>query len=194
MFKSLSTVLALSSCFTHPLSAAYNTANYSGNTGVLETPNARIMPDWSMRIFFSQDKPYTYYGVAGTPLPFLEGNFHITQLSGVVGTGDWSGYGDFKDKSLSLKLLVQEEGKVLPSIVFGGDDIWGTGLYTSKYVAFGKEIGYFDFTLGYAKGRLGGEQINTTTTSNSGSTDNRAFNFMKDLSWGGGKPFWRECL
>lgn len=172
-----------------PTVAVNNTANYSGNTGILETPNARIMPDWSMRMFVNQDKPFTYYGFAGTPLPFLEANFHMTQVDGIAGFSDSDGYGDYKDKSLSLKLLLQEEREFLPSVVFGGDDIWGTGLYTSKYIALGKQIGYFDFTLGYAKGRLGGQQIATVNTTNSGSTDNNAFSFMKDLSWGGGEPF-----
>jgi hypothetical protein len=169
-----------------PALVANNTANYSGNTGILETPNARIMPDWSMRMFINQDKPFTYYGFAGTPLPFLEANFHMTQLTGLDASDD---YGEYKDKSLSLKLLLQEEREFLPSVVFGGDDIWGTGLYTSKYIALGKQIGYFDFTLGYAKGRLGGQQIADINAQNSGSTNNNAFSFMKDLSWGGGEAF-----
>ena len=172
-----------------PILAVNNTANYSGNTGILETPNARIMPDWSMRMFINQDKPFTYYGFAGTPLPFLEANFHMTQVDGIAGFSDSDGYGDYKDKALSLKILLQEEREFLPSVVFGGDDIWGTGLYTSKYIALGKQIGYFDFTLGYAKGRLGGQQIATVNTTNSGSTNNSAFSFMKDLSWGGGEAF-----
>ncbi len=166
-----------------------NNSNYSGTTGVFETPNARIMPDWSMRLFLNQDKPFTYYGFAATPLPFLELNFHMTQVDGIAGFSDSDGYGDYKDKSLSFKLILQKETEVLPSVVFGGDDIWGTGLYTSKYVALGKKIAYFDFTLGYAKGRLGGTQVAANSSANSGSSDNTAFNFMKDLSWGGGKPF-----
>ena len=187
--KTLGTILFPLVLSALPLSAKNDTANYSGNTGIFETPNTRIMPDWSMRLFLNQDKPYTYYGVAITPLPFLELNFHMTEIDGVDGFTENSGYGDYKDKSLSFKLILQEEKEYLPSVVFGGDDIWGTGLYTSKYVALGKEIGYFDFTLGYAKGRLGGGSVEATTTSNSGSSNNTAFNFMKDLSWDGGKPF-----
>jgi len=166
-----------------------NGAMYSGNTGILETPNARIMPDWSMRMFINRDEPFTYYGFAGTPLPFLEANFHMTQISGVAGFSDSDGYGDYKDKSISFKLLLNEEKKYVPSIAFGGEDIDGTGLYTSKYLAFSKEIGYFDFTLGYAKGRLGGEPVQSVNTQNSGSTNNTGLNFMRDLSWAGGKPF-----
>ena len=179
--------LAQISVLLVPATAANNVANYAGNTGVFETPNARIMPDWSMRMFINQDQPYTYYGFTGTPLPILEANFHMTRIDGIaVNSGS---YGDYKDKSISFKLLLQEEREFLPNVVFGGEDVWGTGLYTSKYVAFGKQIGYFDFTLGYAKGRLGGQQVSSNSSANSGSSDNTAFNFMKDLSWGGGKPF-----
>ena len=187
--KFLSAFLAPIAFFTFPTFASNDSVTYTGNTGILETPNARIMPDWSMRFFISQDKPYTYYGFAGTPLPFLESNFHISQLDGVSGFSDSAGYGQYKDKAISFKLLLKNEDKYSPSVVFGGDDIWGTGLYTSKYIAMSKEISYFDFTLGYAKGRLGGEVVKSVNTTNSGSTDNTAFSFMRDLSWGGGKPF-----
>lgn len=170
------------------LLTANDYVSYNGNTGIFETPNARIMPDWSMRLFYSKDSPYSYYGFTGTPFPFLEGNFHMTQIDGVAGFSDSQGYGDYKDKSISFKLLLKDEDTYSPSVVFGAEDIWGTGLYTSKYIAMSKEISYFDFTLGYAKGRLGGEQV-ATSGVNSESTDNTGFAFTRSLKWGGGKPF-----
>jgi hypothetical protein len=168
---------------------ASDSANYTGNTGVFETPNARLMSDWSMRMFINRDLPFTYYGLAITPLPFLEVNYHMTQIDGIAGFSDSDGYGDYKDKSLSLKLLLNKESDFLPSIVLGGEDIWGTGLYTSKYFTMSKNISYFDLTVGYAKGRLGGQQVSSIGASNSGSAENNAFSFMKELDWGGGKPF-----
>lgn len=168
-----------------------NKSSFSGNTGVFETPTARILSDWSMRFFMNQDKPYTYYGVTATPLPFFEANFHMTQVDGISGFSDSDGYGDYKDKSLSFKILLKEESEFLPSIAFGVDDMWGTALFTSKYLVFSKKINYFDLTLGYAKGRLGGEDLRkySSNTNNSGSFDNNAINFLKDRDWGGGKPF-----
>ncbi len=188
--KNLSVLLSSTLLLPIVLNAdVLKSSTYSGTSGIFETPNARIMPDWSMRMFVNRDKPYTYFGFTGTPLPFLEGNFHMTQVDGIAGFTDSDGYGDYKDKSLSLKIILQEEKDFLPNVAFGGEDIWGTGLYTSKYIAMSKEIGYFDFTVGYAKGRLGGRNIDSVNTTNSGSTNNTAFNFMKDFSWGGGKPF-----
>lgn len=163
--------------------------SYNGNTGILETPNARIMPDWHMRAFFNIDKPFTYYGVGGTPLPFLEANLHITQLDGIAGFSNISSYGEYKDKSANIKLLLSEETDIFPAIAIGGDDIWGTALYTSKYIVASKRVSYFDFTLGYAKGRLGGEAVNSTASGNSGSSGNSAFNFIKNTEFLGGKPF-----
>lgn len=166
------------------------TASYNGNTGVFETPNARILPDWSMRFFINQDEPFKYYGITATPLPFLEVNFHMTETKGIAGFFDSEGYGNYKDKSLGIKILLKEEGKFTPSLAFGIDDMWGTALYTSKYLVASKNIGYFDMTLGYAKGRLGGEDLRKFSSSeNSGSLDNNAINFLKDRDWGGGKPF-----
>ena len=173
---------------------ASDSANYAGNTGVFETPNARLMPDWSMRMFINRDLPYTYYGLAITPLPFLEVNYHMTQLDGKAGFSDSDAYGDYKDKSFSVKLLLNKESDLLPSIVLGGEDIWGTGLYTSKYLAMSKNISYFDLTLGYAKGRLGGQQVASVGTTNSGSTNNDANSFMRELDWGGGKLFGSVSL
>lgn len=185
-------ILPLTASFLFAVKTPENiTATYSGNTGVFETPNARIMKDWSMRFFLNEDKPYRYYGLTATPLPFLEANFHMTQVSGVAGFSDSEGYGSYKDKSLSVKILLKEEGDYSPSIAIGADDIWGTSLYTSKYLVFSKNIGYFDLSLGYAKGRLGGEDLAkyTANSSNSGSFDNNSINFLKNTDWGGGKPF-----
>ncbi|GGD34894.1 membrane protein [Malaciobacter pacificus] len=188
--KKLSKVVLSTLFFSSSVLASNNTSMFNGNTGIIETPNARIMPDWSMRMFLNQDQPFTYFGFTATPLPFLEANFHVTRISGVTGFGSNYGYGNYKDKSFNLKLLLQEETELLPSVVFGLDDFWGTALYSSKYVALGKEIGYFDFTLGYAKGRLGGEDISKySSTSNSGGSDNSAVQFIKDTNWSGGKPF-----
>ena len=191
MIKKISIVALLATTSLYSNSNRDILASYNGNSGVFETPNARILNDWSMRFFLSKDTPYSYYGITMTPLPFLETNFHITQVDGVAGFDNSSGYGDYKDKSLSFKLLLNNESKYLPSIAFGVDDTWGTSLYTSKYFVFSKKYSYFDFTLGYAKGRLGGEDLSKYISDgkNSGSFNNNAINFLKNKNWSGGKPF-----
>jgi len=166
-------------------------SSYNGNTGVFETPNARILNDWSMRFFLNEDKPFRYYGLTASPFPGFEANFHMTQIDGIAGFSDSAGYGDYKDKSLNFKFLLNKETELLPAIAIGADDVWGTALYTSKYIVGSKKISYFDISLGYAKGRLGGEDLRkySSNTNNSGSFDNDSVNFLKDTDWRGGKPF-----
>ena len=163
---------------------------YNGSSGLLEIPNARIMPDWHMRFFLNFDKPYNYYGATITPLPFMELNFHMTQLDSITAMPG-SGYGQYKDKAINIKLLLRKEEKGWPAVVLGADDIWGTSLYTSKYIVISKKYKYFDFTFGYAKGRLGGEDLRKYSTNyqNSGSFNNNAVNFFKHSGWSGGKFF-----
>lgn len=191
MLKKIS-LLSLAVCSTLSATSSKNiSASYNGNTGVFETPNARILPDWSMRFFINIDSPFKYYGITATPFPFLETNFHMTETQGIDGFNDSEGYGNYKDKSLGIKILLKEEGKYTPAFAFGIDDMWGTALYTSKYLVASKNISYFDLTLGYAKGRLAGEDLRNIkgSSSNSGSFDNNSVNFLKDTDWGGGKPF-----
>lgn len=136
----------------------YSTQN-SGKTGIIEMPNARVMEDWQMRANYNYNNPFIYYGVAISPFPRLEMNFRMTQIQGLVGTGDWSGYGDYKDKAIDLKFLLAKEDEIWPAIAIGVDDITGTALFASKYIVLSKRLGFLDVSGGYAIGRMGGSDI-----------------------------------
>ncbi len=117
------------------LSSRVNTA-YNGLTGLLETQNARIMKDWSMRLFASDDKYRNHQGFSFTPLPSLELNF---------------------DKnSINAKYLLKREDKIWPSILLGVNNIKGSSSYDSKYLAISKRYKYLDFTIGLEKRKLFG--------------------------------------
>lgn len=153
-------------------------AQNSGKTGIIEMPNARVMDDWRIRTNFNYNNPFIYYGIAISPLPRLEMNFRISQIHGYVGTDDWSGYGDYKDKAIDIKFLLVKEDELCPAIAIGLDDITGTALYASKYIALSKRFGFLDLTGGYAMGRMGGYATHEYV-SNSGDT---AFNFITNTS------------
>jgi len=53
-------------------------------------------------------------------------------------------------------LLLLEEDRVTPSVAFGIDDVVGTGLFKSKYLAASKQFGALDTTLGVGEGRISG--------------------------------------
>lgn len=135
------------------------TPQNSGKTGIIEMPNARVMDDWRVRANFNYGEPFIYYGIAIAPFPRLEMNFRMTQTQGVPGFGVEDGYGDYKDKAIDLKFLLVREDEFFPAIAIGLDDITGTALYTSKYIALSKRIGFLDVTGGYAIGRMGGSDI-----------------------------------
>lgn len=123
--------------------------SYSGTTGLLEIPTSRIQKDYNTSIFYFFDKPYSHYGLSTTIFPNIELNSHLTSLSNSINT-------DKKDKIISIKALIYPESTYFPAVAYGMDDIWGDANYSSKYIVFSKRIGYLDFSLGYAVGRLGG--------------------------------------
>ncbi len=144
--------------------------NLNGTTGLIQMPNARVNRDFSGSIFYSNAYPYSNYGVNFSVLPKLEVNAHLSNSKNKT------------DKILSLKLLLNPESEYLPAITYGMDDIWGDLSYASKYIALSKQISYFDFTLGYAIGRLGGyNQYNKYA--------NNTYKFFKDLSFKDGNFF-----
>lgn len=164
--------------FLIPFICLHANTSINGSSGVFETPDAKILDDWSIRAFYNYNRPYSYYGIALSPLPFLEANFHITNIANKR-----------KDPSANIKLHLFKEGRFNPSAVVGFDDIWGNGLYSSKYIAFGKKISYFDITLGYALGRLGGQNLKKYNKANNDKFNNSAINFLKHSHVNGGSVF-----
>ncbi len=161
-------------------------AQNSGKTGLIEMPNARILEDWSMRPYFYYSDPFIYYGLALSPLPMMEINLRMTQVQDIPGFDNSAGYGDYKDKAIDLKFLLKKEDEFWPAIALGFDDIHGTGLYSSKYLVASKRYKNLDFTIGYALGRMGGE--NLTKYGISGS-DDRGIDFLKSTDFVGGSLF-----
>jgi hypothetical protein len=134
----------------------------SGITGLMETPNARVLEDWGLRPNISFGNPFVYYGTAVSPLPRTEINLRITQVRGAAGFRDSAAYGDYKDKAIDFKFLLSKESDIRPAIAIGLDDITGTALFASKYIVSTKRYRFLDFSLGYAMGRLGGENLTKT--------------------------------
>lgn len=128
-----------------------------GGTGLLEVPTARIMKENRYRFGASQVHPYrTYYFTIGA-LDRMEINGRVTEILGVKASdaADWSGYGNYKDKAIDLKLQVVREGMYAPAVSLGFMDPHGTRKFSSQYIAASKQIYPFDLTLGFGNGRFG---------------------------------------
>lgn len=130
----------------------------SGQTGLLNMPDARFAPDGTWRTGFSYMKPYSSIWSSLTILPYLEGSFRYTRIMYVPGFPGVPGedYGDFKDKEFDMKLRLWPERGWWPQVALGIHDLEGTGVFSAVYGAASKRLGEFDFTLGYGNKRIDG--------------------------------------
>lgn len=124
-----------------------------GLTGFLETPTARVMKENRYRVGATQARPYrTYFGTVGL-FERLEVNARVTEVMGIPALT--SGYGDYKDKAVDLKLQFLPEGKYTPAVALAIMDPHGTRLFPSQAIVVSKQIYPFDFTVGLGNGRFG---------------------------------------
>jgi len=142
-----------------PVQPAFAAPNINGETGYINMPDGRIEADGTFRMGYSFAKPYSSIWSSITLLPRVEVYARYVRImsgaSGAPGTY-WGGYGDYKDKIASGKLLLLEEDWITPSLAFGINDVQGTGLFISKYLAASKQFGALDTTLGVGTGRING--------------------------------------
>ncbi|MGE5247651.1 MAG: YjbH domain-containing protein, partial [Verrucomicrobiota bacterium] len=133
-------------------------SNY-GLTGLMEIPTARVMTEDRYRVGVTQVHPYRYfYGTVGL-FERLEVNGRVTQVIGVPGFDNSSGYGDYKDKAFDAKLQLVKEGKYFPAVSVVVSEPTGTRVYASQSIVASKQIYPFDVTIGLGNGRLGKRQL-----------------------------------
>ena len=132
-------------------------SNY-GNTGLLETPNARFMDPGSMRFNFSSSFPNEYTSITATPFSWFEATYRYSEIKNkLYGPSNYSGNQSYKDKGFDLKLLIMEEKSYIPALSLGLRDLAGTGLFSSEYIVSSKSIGSFDVSAGIGWGKLGSD-------------------------------------
>lgn len=123
-------------------------------------PDARFAPEGSWRTGLSYLSPYQTTWSSITAFPWLEGSFRYTRFLHVPsGFANVPGadYGSYKDKSFDLKLGVLPERTWFPAIALGMQDFGGgTGIFRAPYGVASKQLGPFDFTLGYGSQRIDG--------------------------------------
>ena len=131
-----------------------------GASQILSMPTGRLEPDGNWRWEASYAKPYVSVGTEAAVLPWLQVGFGVTRIMGTPGfpsgTLFSANYGDYKDKTSRLRLKIMDESERLPALAFTVNDPIGTGLFTSRALAASKQIGAFDFSLGYGRGRIDG--------------------------------------
>ena len=127
-----------------------------GGIGLIQTPTARFSEDGEL-FGISKESPYNRLFAKIQFFPWFEGVVRYTE-----GTF-WPYYGKgtsseqtWKDKGMDFKFRLFNEGKYLPAVAIGVNDLGGTGAYGSEYIVASKKINNFDFTMGLGWGRLNG--------------------------------------
>lgn len=127
----------------------------TGQTGLINMPDARIEKDGTLRFGVSYFRPYLPVWSSITLLPRLElsGRYTIIRnLPSDLGQG----FGDFKDKAFDAKALLLREDRWWPDVSLGYQDFTGTGLFSAKYGVVTKRVRNAEFTLGYGTDRIDG--------------------------------------
>ncbi len=139
----------------YPYKVQPSASNY-GNTGILETPNARMMQEASLRFNFSSSFPNEFTSLTASPFNWMEATYRYTEIKNVkYGPAAYSGNQSLKDKGFDVKALIRRESSFGPALAIGLRDIAGSGDFSSEYFVATKRFGHLDLSLGLGWGVLG---------------------------------------
>ncbi len=160
-------------------------ASLQSYTGLWHMPNARVLPDWNLRIKYGYDDPWRYYGGAIGLWDRLEFHGQFTEVS-TIEAFSGEGYGNTKDRSAGARLVLVREDDFLPQVAVGFFDATGNAFFGSRYIAASKMFGPMDITVGLGQGILAGEYVPETFSA--GGRD-RAFSFLTSSPFRRTRPF-----
>ena len=132
--------------------------NFYGLPGVIDTPSALAMPDGQFALSLSHFAGQTRTSISVQFTPRLSATFRY------IGLQDFNDFGfeTFRDRSFDLRYLILKEGKYLPAVTVGLQDLAGTGIYSGEYVVATKSFdqpfnlpGTIRLSGGLGWGRLG---------------------------------------
>lgn len=136
--------------------AVFASASMTGQSGLIQMPDARVQPEGIWRIGISEADPYLAGWSSLSIFPRFEFSGRFTRIDDVPGFADNPDYGAYKDKAFDAKALLWPERTYLPAAAIGVQDFTGTHLFRARYVAFSKRFGDVDVTLGYGGQRIDG--------------------------------------
>lgn len=134
----------------------FASASMTGQSGLIQMPDARVQPEGVWRIGISDADPYLTGWSSLSVFPRFEFSGRFTRIDGVPGFPDNPDYGAYKDKAFDAKAVLWPEQTYLPAAAIGVQDFTGTHLFRARYVALSKRLGDADVTLGYGGQRIDG--------------------------------------
>lgn len=142
-------------CLVAAPGAARPQPTTSGQTGLVNMPDARVAEDGTWRVGLSRFDPYATLWTSLSAFARLEGSARYTRIDGLA-TELGPGFGDYKDKAFDLKALLLPETALAPAFAIGLQDFIGTRVLEGRFAAASKRLGDFDLTVGYGAERIGG--------------------------------------
>ncbi len=125
-----------------------NTRTLYGEVGLLDMPSARMTNDGAFGLTVGALTGSQRFDLWFQVLPWLEGSFRYSHIK------RYGGPTPLYDRSLSLKMRLNEESDDWPDVSLGIRDLLGTGAYGAEYLVASKRFGDLDFTAGLGWGRL----------------------------------------
>jgi len=138
------------------------TLNLYGATGLIDMPSGEAQPDGQLSISTSHFGPISRTTLSFQVTPRLSASFRF------LGIRDWNeafcppvcgGTNQFEtyyDRSFDLRYQVLNEGRYLPAVTIGLQDLAGTGVLSGEYIAATKNVvPGVKVTAGLGWGRLG---------------------------------------
>lgn len=137
-------------------------ANYTLQGGYFTMPSARMQESGEAGVMFSSVCPYHIYSLSFQLFNRLElsGNYWIFKGVEDPLLGP-SGFGDSADRAANFRFSLIHEGDgftLLPEIVFGANDFFGSKRFCSYYLVATKQLKdlLLELTLGWGSGRMKG--------------------------------------
>ncbi|HSF93264.1 MAG TPA: YjbH domain-containing protein, partial [Paracoccaceae bacterium] len=143
-------IFMISTCgFAQPFYAQDISFGMEGTAGLIDMPDASVLPDGETAFTYSAMGETTRYNFAFQLLPRLESAVHYSSI------GAWDADGLF-DASVDLKYQLLDEKGLRPAVAIGSRDFLSNGVYSSEYLVASKTVAD-DFTVtgGVGWGRLG---------------------------------------
>ncbi|RJQ49963.1 MAG: hypothetical protein C4530_22335 [Desulfobacteraceae bacterium] len=129
-----------------------NPANWGG-TGLLETPNARVLDEGVLRFGYAQADPFRWYSIVMGVFPGLEIGGRVIELAGIEGEF----FSDLKTRAIDLKYQIFPESKFFPAAAVGLQDTFGTQAFPAEYLVLSRQYYPLDLSFGVGHRRLKGD-------------------------------------
>ncbi|MEP2603982.1 MAG: YjbH domain-containing protein, partial [Paraglaciecola sp.] len=107
-----------------------------GGVGLWQTPTARMMPEGSQTINYTDNDEYRFWSSSLQLFPWMEATVRYTDVRTQLysNVASFSGNQTLKDKGIDVKFRLLEEGYYLPQVAMGFRDFGGTGFFESEFI------------------------------------------------------------